>query len=565
MRVNAWCLATSLLSLLSTGFAYPRPLPGTEDIPKLMSVSSLVCKGEVVEAPAPVFVNSSNTVPPISATAQVHPDRCFKGTPQVSFIPVLFDGVTTCCGPSFVLRKGDYRLFFLTPQDGKFAVVDVWFGALPISREISDAPEGADPLYLLELDLEAGLRDSNPEHVLDTIQMLGNMGHLHSTAELKRLATSPDMLVKTYVWQALLRLKDYAILPAVAAFFDDQPAPPHELYLPRDRVFQMQFELQSAMATIRDPSTLPYLERFAISGRDYRLRSSALQSLRAINSLQSAATFLKELDDPNADNAFSAMQGLLSLAGGGAIEWVPSWKQFDETPQYYAAKCREWWTTEGAQKAKSQAQRTLRFVLTFPKGARADLVQIHYLAIRSGNGYGDILRQQATQNAYEFAEPGEKLKVAAYIPGCQFDTLELSAGMTTTQPLLCRPLRSVQLSGYISNADLVVGKSAVVEASYVAHWVRVFFGIADGPVTTFQLPPSGIDSNGAFTLSLPDFANDTMTKRWKQGGEWQFIIRELRTRNVLGRLRPADSDGKASGLTLQSSYPEVVKFTVVPN
>jgi hypothetical protein len=29
---------------------------------------------------------------------------------------------------------------------------------------------------------------------------------------------------------------------------------------------------------------------------------------------------LKELDDLNADNAFSAMQGLLSLAGGGAIE-----------------------------------------------------------------------------------------------------------------------------------------------------------------------------------------------------------------------------------------------------
>lgn len=314
-RMNRSCLVAVFVFLGCSAFGYPSPLTGREDIPKLMTTSSLVCKGEVVDAPAPTFAPSSTNIPRMTATAHVRLDRCFKGTPQGPSIAVLFDGFTTCCGASFVLRKGDYRLFFLTQQGGKYGVVDVRCGALPISAELGETPGSADPLYLLELDLKAGLRDSNPERVLDSIQMLGDMGHLRSTDELKNLEASPDMLVKTYVWQALLRLKDYSVLPAVAAFLQNQPEPPHELYLPRDRIFQMQLELQSAIADIRDLSTLPYLERFASAGRDSRLRSSALQSLRAINSLHSAATFLKELEDPNADNAFSAMQGLLSLAG----------------------------------------------------------------------------------------------------------------------------------------------------------------------------------------------------------------------------------------------------------
>lgn len=564
MSLNKSCLVAVVVFLGCSAFGYPSPLRGTEDIPKLMAISSLVCKGEVVDAPTPKPVQSVTSVPRLTATARVRPDRCFKGTPHDSSIPVLFDGFVTCCGPSFVLRKGDYRLFFLTPQDGKYAVVDVWFGALPISHELGDAPASADPLYLLELDLKAGLRDSNPERVLDSIQMLGDMGHLRSTAELKKLETSPDMLVKTYVWQALFRLKDYSVLPAIAEFFQNQPEAPHELYLPRDRLFQMQGELQSAMATIRDPGTLPYLERFAVAGHDYRLQSSALQSLRAINSLHSAETFLKELDDPNADNAFSAMQGLLSLAGGGSIEWVPSWKQFDDTPQFYAAKCREWWAREGEQKAKSLAQHTLRFVFTVPDSIRADSVQIHYVAIR-GNGYAGILRQPAKQNVYELAEPADKFKVIAYIPGCQFDIFELSEGMATTQPLPCRRLASVPLRGQISKPDLLVGKSAVVEVSYLAHWAQMFFGCADSMCTTFQLPPSPAESNGTLTLLLPDFANDPVSKRWEQSGEWQFVIRETGTGNVLARLRPVDSDDKAVGVPVRSSYPDVVKFTAVPN
>jgi len=349
-------LLASLLYIGSSAFAYPRPPSGAENIPALMAESTLVCKGEVVEAPTPTFVRSSAALARMTATAEVHPDRCFKGTPPGSTIPVLFDRFLPAAGgPAFVLRKGDYRVFFLKPQNKQYAIVNEWFGALPASRELGPVPESADSMLLLELDLKAGLRDSDSERVLDSIRMLGNMKKLNSTAELRKLLDSPDLLVKTYVWQALLRLKDYSVLPAVADFFNSQPEPPHELFLPRDRLFQMYYELEREIEGIRDPSTLPYLERFAVSHVDYRLRDSALQALRAIGSAHSAATFLKELDDPNPDNAFAAMHGLLRLAGGGPIDWVPTWKQFDETPQFYAGKCREWWNADGKQKAAARA------------------------------------------------------------------------------------------------------------------------------------------------------------------------------------------------------------------
>lgn len=557
---------TTVVVLLLVGafaFASPGPLPGTGNIPKLLADSALACKGEVISAPTLLRVPSSAGMARNTATAEVRPDLCFKGTPPGNSIPVLFDSYASSVNPgSFVLRTGDYRLFFLTPQNGAFAVVDEWFGALPVSRELSPVRENGDAMTLLEFDLKAGLRDPNPERMLDSIRMLGNMRQLHSAAELKQRLDSPDLLTKTYVWQALLRLKDYSVLLPVAHFFDSQPDPPHELLLPRDRLFEMEFELVREIATIRDPSTVPFLEQFAVMKKLSLLRFDALQALRGIGSMSSAATFLTALDDPNPDNGFIAMQALLSLAGGGPISWVPTWKQFDEAPEFYATKCREWWATEGEQKSKSQAQHTLRFVLSLPENVRSDFVQIHYVAIRSGNGYAEILREPAEQNAYELAEPAEKMKVLAYLPGCQFDILELSPGMPTTQPLPCRPLRTVQLKGQITNPELLAGKSAVVDGSLVAHEI---FGVVDGMFTTFPLAPSPIDSNGAFTLSLPDFTSDPAVKSWEKGGEWQFVIRELSMSNLLARLRAADSDDKAPGLAIQSSYRNVVKFKAVPN
>src|SRR5437870_7577689 len=78
MRVGPLLCSPLAAVLCSHALAYPGPPRGTENIPKLMADSALVCKGEVVEA-AEVTVVSDPRPPHRTATAIVHVDRCFKG------------------------------------------------------------------------------------------------------------------------------------------------------------------------------------------------------------------------------------------------------------------------------------------------------------------------------------------------------------------------------------------------------------------------------------------------------------------------------------------------------
>ena len=179
--------------------------------------------------------------------------------------------------------------------------------------------------------------------------MLGNMRNLQSKTELISLIDSPDALVRTSVYQALLRLHDYSVLPAVEQWLIAQPAPPTDLILPNDSLFWMQYGLANEISKIRDPSYLPVMERLMMLPSQ-TMRVEILGGIRAIGSLQSAPTFLKALDDPDADIGFIAMQSLFELAGGGPIDWVPSFEQFRENRPYYAATCRAWWQANQIQK-----------------------------------------------------------------------------------------------------------------------------------------------------------------------------------------------------------------------
>jgi len=347
MRASFLCAA---IPLLFSPFAFggPGPVPGSENIPKMMAESTLVCKGEVVDAPG-VIASPNPPYPRRTATAFVHVDRCFKGElPAGGTVPVLFDNILPGGGtsggtPFVVLQKGDYRLYFLKPEGDKYVLVDGWFGQLSISRHLAtDLAEDPDPMHQLEMDLKAGLTDPNHDRVLDSIRMLGNMQHLQSKTELVSLLGSTDSLVRTYVYEAMLRLHDYSVLPSVEQWLMAQPVPPSALFLPRDSLFQMQYRLVYEISAIRDLSTLPILHRL-LRLPDPIMREEILQAVRAIKSPKSAPILLKMLNDPDPDNGFIAMQALIELAGGGPIDWVPSFEEFRNNRTYYAAVCQEWW------------------------------------------------------------------------------------------------------------------------------------------------------------------------------------------------------------------------------
>jgi hypothetical protein len=151
------------------------------------------------------------------------------------------------------------------------------------------------------------------------------------------------------VYQALLRLHDYSVLPAVEQWLMAQPAPPTHLNLPNDSLVHMQYALANEISTIRDPVYLPVMERL-MDLPSQMMRMEILGGIRAIGSPQSAPTFLKALDDSDNDISFIAMQSLFELAGGGPIDWVPSFEQFRENRPYYAATCRGWWQAKQIEK-----------------------------------------------------------------------------------------------------------------------------------------------------------------------------------------------------------------------
>jgi HEAT repeat protein len=112
----------------------------------------------------------------------------------------------------------------------------------------------------------------------------------------------------------------------------------------------MQDRLARELSQIRDPATLPALLGLLQLSNPF-VRTEVLQAVRAIHSPQSADALLRMLDDPNPDNGFVAMQGLIEISDHKGVDWVPSWPVFNTNQKYYAAKCREWWEGE-----KKQAQ-----------------------------------------------------------------------------------------------------------------------------------------------------------------------------------------------------------------
>jgi hypothetical protein len=337
-------LLCSALSLILAPFASASTdlSGGAEKIPKLMADSTLVCKGEVIVAPALVF---SAKAPSLhwTATAFIHTDRCFKGeTPLSETVPVLFDNILPSGGtsggtPYVILRKGDYRLYFLKPEADKYILVDRWSGQLEISRRVAEAStQDPDPMHQLEMDLKAGLTDPDRDLMMDSIRMLGNMRHLQSKAELIPFLDSPDALVRTKAYQAMLRLHDYSVLPAVEKWLVAQPVPPDAVLLPRDSLFHMQYDLVGEIAAIRDPAYLPTMERMLHLPK-LIMRRNILDGIRAMHSPQSVPIFLDMLNDP--DLGFVAMQGLFDLGGDGPIDWVPSFDEFRDNRAYYATTC----------------------------------------------------------------------------------------------------------------------------------------------------------------------------------------------------------------------------------
>ncbi len=356
MRCHLALTAFVLSSALASAGIYPPVSEVSVSIPELVSKSSFVCKGEVTSAPE--VRNITGPLPRMTGIASVRIDRCFKGKLEGT-IRMAADEYRPSAGWGggghiFTPQTGEYLLLFLNRKSDLYELVDQNRGALPVSTLTSTTADSRDPLTNLENDFKAGLSDPDPEMVLKSICWLGQLRHLRSTKELHSRLDKADPVERAYLWVALLSVGDLSIVRDVANYLDQNPPVSRPLFLPRDRLLQMQGRVFGAFCALRDPIVIPFLEHFTESPEP-RTRVRGLMALREIGSISSAAVFLRALDDHHEDIDFIGMQSLIELGGGGPIDWVPTFEEFKKRPEVFAALCGEWWKSTGEAKARARA------------------------------------------------------------------------------------------------------------------------------------------------------------------------------------------------------------------
>lgn len=347
-------IIASLFAVRCAADIYPKSSEASEDLKALMSQAQLACRGEVLEAPSPKVVDGPT--PRETGIAVVRIDKCYKGSTPIQ-INVLVDEFLPGGGmsgePRFVILKpGEYDLFFLKTAGSRFVPLHQRGSVLTLSRR-SSSTKSSDPLVGLEDDLVAGLQDPDQELVLQSIVLLGGLGHLHSAVRLEARVGGANELERDYIWEALLRVQDYSILPQVTKYLHGLTPPRRALNLPQDRLLLVQNRLFGRLFEIKDPVANSYQQQFTKSTDGY-IRQNALQALRAQENLQNTPHFLAGLADTDFDTRFISMMALIELAGGGDIPWVKPYDEMRDAPDLYASKCREWWAIEGAEKAKSR-------------------------------------------------------------------------------------------------------------------------------------------------------------------------------------------------------------------
>jgi hypothetical protein len=149
-------------------------------------------------------------------------------------------------------------------------------------------------------------------------------------------------------------------------------------------------------------------------------------------------------------------------------------------------------------------------------------------------GHGGLVTPDNGRSAYEIiaavhGKPAGRVKLIAYVPGCQIETLDIQVqSRTISQQLSCVPLAQKILHGQITPTPITQQRSEV-EVTYLAMWDHRFFGIADGPVTAIRVTTAIPDQNGDFELTLPDFSAQANLGE----GEFSFTLREIKTRNII--------------------------------
>ena len=225
-----------------------------------------------------------------------------------------------------------------------------------------------------------------------------------------------------------------------------------------------------------------------------------------------------------------------------------------------------------ADASQAQEEEPAPFEIRLPSEIRSEQVQLTYYLTGPFGGSGSSVKAEPERNAYLIAtlvnhQAAQTLKLILYAPGCQIVTFKVLslAESDKAADVSCEDLPPMTFNGRVVLPEALRRRPYEVEIIYMAYWAHEYFGIADGPVTTFTLARVTPDNDGAFHVALPNFTKDAATESYRRDAALRFIAREQDTNNIVSLLAPANVQGKdPQDLPIKPKYPNEVIFKPIP-
>lgn len=210
------------------------------------------------------------------------------------------------------------------------------------------------------------------------------------------------------------------------------------------------------------------------------------------------------------------------------------------------------------------------FSIAVAKPTNAKDVQLRYFLTDAGGTHRSSKVTQEGQriliNAGQEALSVKSFRAIAYAPGCRFATIsvdDLSSGNRESQ-FNCEPLAAVQLRGNaaVSSFDQ---RHLEVEALYRPGWAGHFLEISASAVSPFAVAKAPVQSDGTFTIEIPDFGNDPLWPTLTYDADLiVFLVDADHGKRLALLTPPSDFSSREEFLKVLPSYPPELNFTGRP-
>ena len=219
----------------------------------------------------------------------------------------------------------------------------------------------------------------------------------------------------------------------------------------------------------------------------------------------------------------------------------------------------------------NNASKLPKVLIFLPKSVPSESVQGQYMQSGPFGGSGGYIKATPNVANYEIeagvnGSAANAVRIILYAEGCQTEKLVVFVRKSIEErEFVCEPLPTIAFRGEVSQFTSFHAKDVQIEFDYLASWACEFFGLVDCMVPTFLVATVTPDRGGSFSVALPDLYRDRNEEETSSRltGEFNVVVRERRTGNILGFLRPRQP---LSGdfLKVAERYPPVLQFEPKP-